>query len=138
MPTLFVFAHPRCTCTQATLKELSRLKEKVGPQMAVKVFVSYDPQDAFDGQEIERQARSIANIEVQTDLNRKFARSLNALTSGQTVLYAPEGNLLFQGGITVSRGHEGVSPGAMQIEKIVTGPFIKTQFARTPTFGCHL
>ncbi|MEK2689138.1 hypothetical protein AAAA73_08620 [Bdellovibrio sp. GT3] len=138
VPTLFVFAHPKCTCTQATLNELSRLKEKVGTQMAVKVFISYDPQDSFDGQQIEKQARAIANIDVKTDLNRSVARSMGALTSGQTVLYAPEGNLLFQGGITISRGHEGSSPGALQIERIVTGPFIKTQFARTPTFGCHL
>ncbi|WP_413558900.1 hypothetical protein [Bdellovibrio sp. HCB209] len=138
VPTLFVFAHPKCTCTEATLAELTRLKKEVGDKMRVKVFISYDPQDAFEGQQIEKQARTIANVEVEKDLHRKIAGTFNALTSGQTVLYAPEGNLLFQGGITLSRGQEGRSPGAEQISRIVTGPFIKTEFHRTPTFGCHL
>ncbi|WP_168196483.1 redoxin domain-containing protein [Bdellovibrio sp. NC01] len=138
VPTLLVFAHPKCTCTQATLAELEKLKSKLGAQVAVKVFISYDPQDAFEGQAIEKQARTIANVEVEKDLNRKVAKTFGALTSGQTMLYAPEGNLLFQGGITDSRGHQGDNPGAQQIARIVTGPFIKSAFARTPTFGCHL
>jgi TATA-box binding protein (TBP), component of TFIID and TFIIIB len=138
VPTLLVFAHPKCTCTTATLTELSRLKTKLGAQIAVKVFISYDPQDEFEGQAIERQARAIANVDVEKDLNRTVAKTFGALTSGQTMLYAPEGNLLFQGGITESRGHEGVSPGALEIARIVTGPFIKSEFARMPTFGCHL
>lgn len=138
VPTLFVFAHPKCTCTAATLTELSRLKSRLGDQVAVKVFISYDQQDALEGEQIEKKARSIANVGVSKDVDRKIAKTFGAVTSGQTVLYAPEGNLLFQGGITQSRGHEGDNPGAQQISKIITGPFIKTEFARTPTFGCHL
>lgn len=32
-------------------------------------------------------------------------------TSGDTRLYAPDGALVFHGGITASRGHEGDNPG---------------------------
>lgn len=137
-PTLLVFAHPKCSCTQATLRELSRLRTRVQSKMAVHVLISYDPNDKFESQRIEKQAREIAGIQVSVDLNRKIAKSFNALTSGQTILYAPEGNILFQGGITASRGHEGANHGVEEIERIVSGPFIKTKYSRTPTFGCHL
>jgi hypothetical protein len=139
VPTLLLFAHPKCTCTEATIAELGRLKEKLGSKIAVRVYVSYDQKDySPEHEEIENTARKIANIEVEKDPDRIVAKEFGALTSGQTVLYAPEGNLMFQGGITESRGHEGDNPGVREITRIVSAPFIKNSYGRFPTFGCHL
>ena len=64
------------------------------------------------------------------------------MTSGQTALYDPAGNLLFQGGITETRGHAGDNTGCEAIESLVlhqnmtttpsTGP------GETAVFGCSL
>jgi glyoxylase-like metal-dependent hydrolase (beta-lactamase superfamily II) len=56
--------------------------------------------------------------------------------SGQTILYDPKGNLVFSGGITSARGHEGDNDGADAILRGVTGQ--KGSLASTPVFGCSL
>lgn len=139
VPTLLLFAHPKCTCTQATLVELRKLKSTLGDKISVKIFISYDQRDfSPEHAKVEAQARGIASVEVTNDIDRVVAKEFGALTSGQTMLYAPEGNLLFQGGITESRGHEGDNPGSREITRIVSSPYIINSHGRTPTFGCHL
>lgn len=140
VPTLILFAHPKCTCTEATLVELAKLKKELGTRIAVKVYISYDQQDYNeDHEKIENEARRIPHVTVEKDMDRVVAGQFGALTSGQTVLYAPEGNLLYQGGITGSRGHVGDNPGVREITRIVTSPFIIVDSReRLPTFGCHL
>jgi hypothetical protein len=64
------------------------------------------------------------------------AKRFGAKTSGQVVLYAPKGALLFSGGITVSRGHQGSNPG---LESLITC-LTQSNPDRTPwpVFGCLL
>ena len=45
------------------------------------------------------------------DISGDEARRFGAATSGEALLYSPSGKLLFHGGITPSRGHEGGSVG---------------------------
>jgi hypothetical protein len=64
------------------------------------------------------------------------ARAFGAKTSGFTALYAPDGRLLFHGGITASRGHEGDSAGAAAIVDFVV---LGTASVRnTAVYGCGL
>ena len=69
------------------------------------------------------------------DICRK-AKSFGAFTSGQALLYSKDGHLLFTGGITESRGHEGSNEGADAIETFVNHGRLPT--SETPVFGCAL
>jgi hypothetical protein len=52
------------------------------------------------------------------------------------VLYAPSGKLLFTGGITVSRGHQGNNPGREALISCLTTN--NSNDTLWPVFGCPL
>lgn len=100
-PTLLLFAHPRCACTRATMRELDRLlaRAKDKPDVTVVLAPGGEPPG------------SVAGARVFRDDGTEAAR-FGAKTSGQVLVYGRDGRLLFNGGITPSRGHEGDSRGA--------------------------
>jgi hypothetical protein len=51
-------------------------------------------------------------------------------------LYAPTGKLLFSGGITASRGHEGDNVGRSAIVSFILNGHAPVN--HTPVFGCSL
>jgi hypothetical protein len=65
-----------------------------------------------------------------------LARQLGAETSGYVALYDANGRLLFSGGITRSRGHEGESAGRRTICALLAGEVVADP--KTPVFGCPL
>jgi hypothetical protein len=83
-----------------------------------------------------REAARIPGVQVQCDDDGLEARQFGVETSGDTVLYAPTGQLLFHGGITISRGHAGDNPGREAIEALLSGGAART--TSTPAFGCSL
>ena len=60
----------------------------------------------------------------------------HAETSGQTALYDATGNLLFSGGITSARGHEGDNDGRAAVVSLLTSDGAEER--ETPVFGCPL
>jgi hypothetical protein len=83
-----------------------------------------------------RRAASIPGVQVLTDEGGAEARRLGAQTSGQAMLYDPGGALLFSGGITPSRGHEGDNAGADAIIALTTQRATGPHAAAV--FGCPL
>jgi hypothetical protein len=73
---------------------------------------------------------------VRWDDAGREARRFNADTSGQTALYGRDGTLLFQGGITISRGHSGDNPGRSALEALLENRLSNPN--RTLVFGCAL
>ena len=75
------------------------------------------------------------------ELARKSTRggaitaAFGAFTSGQVFLYGTSGELLFSGGITGSRGHEGDNAGRDAVESLLDR---RNAPAHTPVFGCSL
>ena len=64
------------------------------------------------------------------------ARRFHGETSGHVVLYDPQGQRLFDGGITASRGHAGDSPGLGALLAL-----LHKQTSRqwhTAIFGCRI
>jgi hypothetical protein len=59
-----------------------------------------------------------------------------ARASGEVFLYKPDGELIFHGGITASRGHAGDNAGRAFLEAILLRQ--KPAGAKTPVFGCEL
>jgi hypothetical protein len=136
--TLIMFAHPRCPCTRATLGELNRLLAQSGGHIVAHVLFFRPPNYPADWTHTElwRTAAAIPSVTVQDDMNDAVARKFGAETSGYVLFYNPQGQLLFRGGITDSRGHAGDNAGESAIISLALGkPAAVTQ---TPVYGCSL
>jgi hypothetical protein len=137
-PTLIFFAHPKCPCTRASLRELARLMTDVNGKLhAIVVFSK--PEDAgeeWTETDLRAIAEAIPNVRVLIDAAERETKIFNAQTSGLILLYDRDGNLQFDGGITASRGHEGDNAGRHAIFEIVTKEVGKTE--ETAVFGCPL
>lgn len=138
---LLMVAHPQCACTRASLNELRRLivrfKALENPPA---LYLSIVPTkgsraDAIDGP-VLRNAASIEGLNVVIDQDGLFAKRLGATTSGHTLLYGADGALLYSGGITAARGHEGDAAGQGAILAALYGKPVATH--EQPVFGCGL
>jgi hypothetical protein len=138
VPTLIVFLHPHCPCSRATLRELDCLAADCEGQFALRI-VLVRPPDTNDGWEqtnLHRSAQQIPAAVVSSDAQGAEATRFGATTSGEAILYSPDGGLLFHGGLTPSRGHEGENAGRNALTSLIrTGQATCTQ---TAVFGCPL
>lgn len=137
--TLLVFVHPQCPCSGATIEELNRLVTAHGHRLQVHVVCYDDPSlgHAFSQSDVRAAAARIPGVQVVADRGGHLARRFGVFTSGEALLFRPEGLLAFAGGITPSRGHVGDNHGADSIAAALTGP-PADHVARAPTFGCAI
>jgi hypothetical protein len=136
--TLVMFGHPHCPCTRASIGELALLMARCQGKLEAKViFVKAAglPQD-WEKSDIWRSAEAIPGVTVLCDNDGVEARRFRARTSGQTILYNAEGEMLFSGGITASRGHSGDNVGRSAIVSLLNGGV--AQRSTTFVFGCSL
>ena len=136
--TLLLFAHPRCTCTRATVAELARLMARFQDRIDATVLF-WTPRDAspqWNGTDLWTSAARIPGVTVAPDTDGREAARFGVATSGGIVLYDRGGRLLFEGGITPARGHEGDSFGQERIASLLTSG--TADRADAPVFGCPL
>jgi hypothetical protein len=137
-PTLVMFVHPHCPCTRATLGELERIMAQNCPGLGAHVIfvkVAGTPED-WTQTDLWRKAIAIPGVCVHADNKGVEARNFHAETSGITFLYDPRGRLLFEGGITISRGHAGDNPGRSALMALLEHN--SSNRIHTPVFGCPL
>ena len=107
--TLFVFFHSECPCSQATVNELERVAARAPGRFSARVYI-HDAagmqRPAAEGR-LWKAASRIPGAQVLADHDGTLARTFGAETSGVALLYDRAGQLLFHGGITGARGHEG-------------------------------
>ena len=137
-PTLILFAHPHCPCTQASIGELARLMANCQGTISAQGWFVKPVGTAADwtNTDLWASAARIPDVTVHCDEAGAEARRFEAVTSGQTVLYNQSGELLFHGGITIARGHFGDNPGAIAVKALVNHQL--TDQIQTPVFGCSL
>lgn len=137
-PTLVLFAHPKCPCTSATLQELARLMTVCRDKISAQVLFVMPPglSHGWTQTSLAAQARTIPGVEVLEDWDGMEARRFGALTSGYVLLYDAQGHLLFRGGITSMRGHEGDNPGLSALISRASGH--EQDLVQTPVYGCAL
>ena len=137
LPTLIVMLHPRCSCSRATLDNLartmSRLKNKVHVDL---VFVGPHGSEGWGEGDLFKIAREIPSAESFQDTTGREHKLFGALTSGETFLYSSDGSLVFHGGITEGRGHEGDNDGLDAVEDFVQQG--TSERSGTAVFGCGL
>jgi hypothetical protein len=133
--TLVMLVHPRCPCSRASLEELDRIMARAGGRVSAHVVFAHAGEHSQATTDLERRAADIRGVDVVEDDGTEAIR-FHAYTSGQTLLYGPDGRLLFNGGITVARGHEGDNGGRSAVEALLIGG--PTSVRQTAVFGCSL
>ncbi len=120
-PTLLVWIHPRCPCTRATIRELERLLVHLPSELVCQVVVTQPPgcEDQFIETDLTHAARTLPGVTVVVDRQQSEAKLFGVAASGQTLLYGANKDLLFSGGITAGRGHEGDNFGATSIKNLL-------------------
>jgi hypothetical protein len=138
LPTLVQFIHPRCTCSRASLAELERLMARIAGRAEARVVIVRPHGDEADFQvaALEERVRRIPATRAALDADGRESDAFGAATSGTTLLYGSDGRLLFAGGLTASRGHEGPSPGQERVVALLTGAHADRP--DSPVFGCSL
>lgn len=136
--TLAVFAHPHCPCSRASIGELAIIMARAQEKLDAYVFFYLPVSESSDWARTDlwRTAASIPGVRVIEDVDAAFAKRAGASTSGQTLLYDAGGRLVFNGGITHSRGHSGDNNGRLAISAFLQGE--KLDQSITPVFGCSL
>jgi hypothetical protein len=140
VPTLLMFAHPRCPCTRASVSELEQIISDCHGRVKAQVWF-VQPTGAPEGwtdTSLWRTAAALPDVTVHVDVNGAEAQRFHSGTSGQTLLYSTAGELLFHGGITVARGHEGDNAGVDAIESELNHKVEGPITGSTPVFGCEL
>ena len=137
-PTLILFLHPRCPCSSATLDDLDRLLAETQNKLsAIIVFTIPKGEPAgWEQGDLWKSAARMTDVRVLRDQDGLEARRFGVIGSGHALLYGTSGRLLFSGGITPSRGHEGDNAGSDAIVSFVLNG--RALINHTPVFGCSL
>ncbi len=136
--TLVIAVHPHCPCTRASIVELNDLMLSLKGRMKAYVLVMRPKEfpQGWENTDLVSSARRIPGTTVVVDVDGVETARFGARTSGQALLYDPQGRLLFSGGITEGRGHIGDNAGFQRITSLVkTG---KADRNDSLVFGCPL
>lgn len=135
---LLVFAHPKCPCTRATMTAIERLQRDVPGTFATRV-VFYEPEGAdasWRRTDLWVRAQKLIDAKVIADPGGMISGGAGAAVSGCVALLDSQDGLLFWGGVTPSRGHEGESVGLNALRSILRGQ--EPAERRASVFGCEL
>ncbi len=150
-PTLLIFLHPQCPCSDASLDELAAVIDRTGGRVSAWALV-YRPRISNDDwfpREFREAMAAIPGLSIAEDHDGVEAALFGIETSGHVLLFGPGGDLRFSGGITDGRGHRGESLGRrVLIARILDNrsparPSIPEARGATmpvdaPVFGCSL
>ncbi len=135
--TVFIAVHPDCPCTGASLEQLDHLLARNPDSVEVVGIVRANDPWQSKSSSYWKRLEAIPNAHPVADPEGKFAALLGTYVSGSTVAYGQRGNLLFQGGVTASRGHAGPSQALDDLESIAR-QLAPLELCSTPIFGCSL
>jgi hypothetical protein len=137
-PTLVMFAHPKCDCTGASVAELAELMARA--PHASRTYVVFMKPLAVDASWNEtalwKAARAIPDVTVLGDDDGRETKRFGVETSGQSLLYAADGQLRFSGGATAARGHEGDNVGLQSMLAMLERR--RPAATESSVFGCPL
>ncbi len=140
---LVIFIHPQCPCTQATLSELEAVLARQSVATTL-VISAIDPEwlDSKVMQHIKRmQSRYPAFVDVLLDTDASESECFGATASGHCMYFNRQGQKVFSGGITASRGHVGDNDARYRLMELIQSSS-EVQGLEDPSlfpvFGCRL
>jgi predicted amidohydrolase len=120
------------------MNELAQALARVRNKVCTYV-VFYSPSaigSHWEDTDLRREAAAIPGVKILSDRDGIEARRFGAETSGHTFLFSPDGRLLFNGGITASRGHAGGNAGESAIVSLIDNH--PSERPQTFVFGCAI
>lgn len=125
-----VFVHPRCSCTESTLRVVEQILEQSPALRCEVIFVCPPgaPRD-FPYDRMWEQARGLARTRLVVDREGRLANLMGVYTSGQALYYDARGELLYSGGLTIARADEDPYRANAILNKVPS---------RVPVYGCPL
>jgi len=135
---LVLAMHPHCPCSRATMDALAQVMTRCQGLVTAHVLF-YKPVSFARGWEqtdLWHSACDIPGVVVLCDEDGQEGERFGAETSGQVMLYAADSALLFKGGITRARGHQGDNPGMETLINCLTHGI--PDHTAWPVFGCPL
>jgi len=98
---ILVIGAAECPCTTSTIEAVDMAASAYPSDTTVEVrFVG----TATPSDRAYRAALGVPGVTVVTGLRAGSAETLGSMTSGQTFIFAPDGRLAFEGGVTQGRG----------------------------------
>lgn len=141
--TVILAVHPRCPCTRATINELERTLARAIEQPVIYALIfepgpddSADVDESFARTRIAERLGSLPGVVMISDPGSIIAQQFGALTSGHTLVYDATGSLVFSGGLTPTRSHEGPNTGSASLVELFNGRSAIAE--QTPVYGCPL
>lgn len=136
--TIVVFAHPHCPCSRASLAELEKSLSTFTEAFSTRIYFYLPKGQSKDWvqSDLWRKAGRFPATALYLDHEGQEARKFKATTSGEVFVYSPEGRMLFHGGLTAARGHEGASLGTRSLKEIAHVG--SSEVVEAPVFGCTL
>ena len=135
---LVMFLHPMCPCSRASIDSIQRLLARCGDRVNATVMFVQPAGAKFTVTDspLIGLLSSLPGVSIRVDTLARQAEIFDAQTSGHVVLYDSRGRLLFSGGITIARGHNGDNDGLAAVESwILTG---SAPLKTAPVYGCPL
>lgn len=138
---LVLFIHPGCSCSSASLSEFSRLmSQEMAEELTAEIVFMKTPklENLFEENPLIKKASLVARTKISFDESGEEAKRFGAETSGMSYLYGDSGELLFSGGLTMARGHEGRSAGVAAIEEQLKNTSSNISRKVALVFGCDI
>jgi hypothetical protein len=135
---LVVFVHPRCPCTRATFSELAEILRRFPDSVNAHVVFMRPDGVGRDWTESDtwRTASRMPGVAAVLDDRGAETELFRSATSGDIAFYGPDGRLLYSGGITASRGHEGDNAGRRRVLHLLADG--RSDASNGDVYGCPL
>lgn len=134
-PLFLVFIHPKCSCSHATYIELKKLKPYLQGVEVKVIFNLFDQQSTdWSKTDLWEKFSSLPDVEMVIDSKSRETKIYQVTTSGHAFLYDEKLRLVFSGGLTPSRGHEGQTNGQIFVKS-----WLKNRSSQSfieKVFGC--
>jgi hypothetical protein len=140
-PIVLIFVHPRCPCTAATLAELREILDGTNGNPHATIVLPRPEQapQGFCDEARDRLQAAWPLAAVVVDPQGAEAQRFGAATSGHILVFSPEGEQRFSGGITASRGHRGENLGQQALAAALSSSAEYLPSGGSfPVFGCAL
>lgn len=107
---LLFFVHPKCPCTLASFNELKKITSRISKPYVTKVIFSIPEgfsNDWAKESRLYKNASFLGEKNLVLDKDEFNSKLFNIKTSGHLLIYNSKRELIYSGGVTGSRAHEG-------------------------------
>ncbi|MEZ6092886.1 MAG: hypothetical protein R3C03_01415 [Pirellulaceae bacterium] len=133
---LFVFLHPKCVCSNASIDELVRLQRKTRIRPTIVMWVPSTSNLEWRETALVERLKNELDATILFDVGGIECKLFGVETSGHTMIFNSKGHRYFDGGLTRGRGHTGANEYSQSALMVINNEIDDS--VHTPVFGCTL